>query len=120
MEPELQTADKWNWEDNNARSHMKCHENKTVNRKLTGEKQKHKNGCEITGKLGKTGVNINKQAEGKTAQEMMKERGENACDKETGYRTPVTMVWIINAMCKNFFLRKAFSTILEKFASIDP
>eukprot|EP00957_Ditylum_brightwellii_P161719 12312526-Ditylum_brightwellii.AAC.1 len=30
------------------------------------------------------------------------------------------MVWIIDATCKNFFLRKAFSTILKKFASINP
>eukprot|EP00957_Ditylum_brightwellii_P133586 10185356-Ditylum_brightwellii.AAC.1 len=91
MEPEPQTADKWNWEDNNAGSHTESQENKTAKRKLTGEKWKHKNGGEISGKLRKTGENINTQAEGKTAQEMMKERRENTCEKETGYRTPVKM-----------------------------
>eukprot|EP00957_Ditylum_brightwellii_P099518 7580348-Ditylum_brightwellii.AAC.1 len=39
-------------------------------------------------KTRKTGMNINMQADGKTAQELMKEHGENACKKETGYRTP--------------------------------
>eukprot|EP00957_Ditylum_brightwellii_P177219 13500304-Ditylum_brightwellii.AAC.1 len=56
--------------------------------KVTGGKRKHKNGGETAGKLVKTGVNINTQADGKTAQEMMEERGENACEKETGYKTP--------------------------------
>jgi hypothetical protein len=120
MESVPQTEDEWNSEDDNAGNKEKWHENGTATRKLTGEKRKHKNGGEITGKLGKTGVNINTQADGKTAQEMMKERRENACEMETGYRTPVKMVWIIDATCKNFFLRKAFSTILEKFASVDP
>ena len=120
MESEPLTEDEWNWEDDKAGTQEKWHETATANRKLIGGKRKHKNGGEIAGKLGKTGVNINTQADGKTAQEMMKERGENACEKETGYKTPVKMVWIIDAACKNFFLRKAFSTILEKFASADP
>eukprot|EP00957_Ditylum_brightwellii_P035941 2723476-Ditylum_brightwellii.AAC.1 len=72
MEPELQTEDKWNWEDDNAGNHTKRYENETATRKLTGEKRKHKNGGEITGKLRKTSVNINTQADGKTVQKMMK------------------------------------------------
>eukprot|EP00957_Ditylum_brightwellii_P100756 7679455-Ditylum_brightwellii.AAC.1 len=55
---------------------IKIHKNKTATCKLTREKQKQKNVGVITGKLGKSGVNINMQADEKKAQEMMKEQGE--------------------------------------------